>query len=167
MTDKKLQMNEDKTETLLFNSSKFQDPFTSSVHPPDYYHPLWFSQKPRFPLRQRAIVEKAYLILFARQLSLNFSVSALFDIIFQLTPLKPYTYTFSDWLLLLSLFWPPTVLDLRISKSTKLCSTPHSSCILMCTRHTNSKTAPLITRQNSHLLPNYPLWLTGLKAPTH
>ena len=78
ISDNKLQLNEDKTEALLFNSSELQDPPESlsicqaTVTFSDSVRNLGF-----------------YLsISFARQLSLNFTVSALFDIIFQLTPLK-------------------------------------------------------------------------------
>ena len=77
MTDNKLQLNKDKTEALLFNFSKLQDPPTS----------LSICQTTvTFSLSDSVRNLGFYLsisISFARQLSLKFAVSAPFDIIFR------------------------------------------------------------------------------------
>ena len=78
MTDNKLQLNEDKTEALLLISSKLQDPpaslsirqttvsFSDSVRNPGFYLDIDLSMK-------------KHVNIIARQLSLNSTVSALFD----------------------------------------------------------------------------------------
>ena len=87
MTDNKLQINEDKTEALLFNSSKLQDPPTSlsicqtTVTFSDSVRNLGF-------YLDKDLSMKEHINFICKTAFNNFAVSALFDIIFQLTPLK-------------------------------------------------------------------------------
>ena len=87
MTDNKLQINEDKTEALLFNSSKLQDPPSSlsicqtTVTFSDFVRNFGF-------YLDKDLSMKEHINFICKTAFNNFAVSALFDIIFQLTPLK-------------------------------------------------------------------------------
>ena len=87
-------MLQGKTEALPFQFFKTSRSTYISVHLPTT---ITFSDSVRnlgFYLDKDLSMKENKSISFARQLSLNFAVSALFDIIFQLTPLKLLLFHF-------------------------------------------------------------------------
>ena len=153
MTDNKLQLNEDKTEALLFNSSKLQDPpsslsicqttatFSDSVRNLGFYLDKDQSMKKHINfIYKTAFFELRRIRTIRHYLSIDAAKTLVVSLVFSRI----------DYCNSLLAGIPLSL----ISKLQRIQNCAARLCILKCTRHTNPQTAPLVTRQNSYFLLN-------------
>ena len=154
MTDNKLQLNKDKTEALLFNSSKLQDPptslfmcqttvtFTDSVRNLGFYLDKELSMKEHINfICQTSFFEPRLTSAFQHNLSVDAIVTLVVSLVLSRID---HCNSLLDGL--------PLFLISKLQRVQN--SAVHLVVCASSTCHTNSHTAQLVTHQNSYFLQN-------------
>ena len=152
MTENKLQLNADKTETMLFNSSKLKHPpaplsicqatisFSDSVRNLGFYLDKDLSMKDHISFICKTAFPEIRRVSTIRHHLTDDATKTLVSLV-----LSRIEYCNS-------LGWSPSVLGRQTSESPKQCSPSCSLCTSTCLHHSNTKTSSLVACQSPNFL---------------